>query len=166
MKEVTSQFRISRVMMWWWGRVWVGGVVCNSPSLGQRQRGSCEKKSFTQTSWCPQSQDFSAVFSLNPWGSVALSIDIERERNERKREEHCSGDSAYSRSKLALGKDDDLEWGTTWFIPPRVSLAGQFSAVYAHEGYDLFKFVGKFLFPSLVVLIKGSKNLEKKRKKW
>lgn len=44
-----------------------------------------------------------------------------------------------------------------------MSLAGQFSAVYAHEGYDLFKFVGKFLFPSLVVLIEGSENLEKER---
>lgn len=28
---------------------------------------------------------------------------------EREREDCCSGDSAYSRSKLALGKDDDLE---------------------------------------------------------
>jgi len=46
-----------------------------------------------------------------------------------------------------------------------VSLAGQFSAIYAHEGYDLFKFVGKFLFPSLVVLVKGSENLEKKRER-
>lgn len=46
-----------------------------------------------------------------------------------------------------------------------MSLAGQFSAVYAHEGYDLFKFVGKFLFPSLVILIKGSENLEKERER-
>lgn len=44
-----------------------------------------------------------------------------------------------------------------------MSLAGQFSAVYAHEGYNLFKFVGKFLFPSLVVLIEGSEDLEKER---
>lgn len=28
---------------------------------------------------------------------------------EREREDCCSGDSAYSQSKLALGKDDDLE---------------------------------------------------------
>lgn len=52
-------------------------------------------------------------FSFNPRGFVSLSIDFERERNEgereREREERCSGDSAYSRSKLALGKDDDLE---------------------------------------------------------
>lgn len=67
------------------------------------------------SSW-PQSQGSSAVFSFNPWGSVALSIDWkekekrERERGgEREREERCLGDSAYSPSKLALGKDDDLE---------------------------------------------------------
>lgn len=59
----------------------------------------------------PQSQDSSSVFSFNPWGFVILSIDFERERNEREREREdcCSGDSAYSQSKLALGKDDDLE---------------------------------------------------------
>lgn len=68
------------------------------------------------SSW-PQSQGSSAVFSFNPWSSVALSIDLEREGKERKRggerererEERCLGDSAYSPSKLALGKDDDLE---------------------------------------------------------
>lgn len=66
----------------------------------------------------PQSKDSSAVFPFDPWGSVSLSIDLEREGKERKkeqgerereREERCSGDSAYSPSKLALGKDDDLE---------------------------------------------------------
>lgn len=64
------------------------------------------------SSW-PQSQDSSAVFSFHPWGSVALSIDLEREGKEKEREgereERCSGGSAYSPSKLALGKDDDLE---------------------------------------------------------
>jgi len=33
----------------------------------------------------PQSQYSSAVFSFNPWGFVALSMDFERERNERER---------------------------------------------------------------------------------
>lgn len=55
-------------------------------------------------------QSFSFFFFLTPLGFVSLSIDLEREINEReKREEHSSGDSAYSQSKLALGKDDDLE---------------------------------------------------------
>lgn len=45
-------------------------------------------------------------------------------------------------------------------IPPgKVLWVGQFSAVYAHEGYNLFKFVGEFLLAGLVVLIKGSKDL-------
>lgn len=34
----------------------------------------------------PQSQDTSAVFSFNPWGSVSLSIDLEREGKERRGE--------------------------------------------------------------------------------
>lgn len=51
-------------------------------------------------------------FLLTP-GALSLCPQILKEKEmrerEREREERCSGDSAYSRSKLALGKDDDLE---------------------------------------------------------
>lgn len=44
---------------------------------------------------------------------------------------------------------------------PGSPLAGQFSAVYAHEGYNLFKFVGQFLLARLVVLVEGPEDLHR-----
>lgn len=47
---------------------------------------------------------------------------------------------------------------------PGSPLVGQFSAVYTHESYNLFKFVCQFLLAGLVILIEGSEDLGKERK--